>query len=115
MKYRPQVTGLVTGLISGLFGGGGGMVLLPMLRQEKELSHHALFANCVAIIFPVCIISSATYLLGSAVDLRLAAPFLLGGALGGFVGGRLFHSMPPKVLHLAFSGFLFYAGVKYLI
>ena len=115
MKYRSQVTGAVTGLISGLFGGGGGMILLPMLQKEKALSSHALFANCVAIIFPVCIVSSTAYLLSSAVDLRLAAPFLAGGALGGFIGGKLFHSMPPKILYLAFAGFLFYAGVKYLL
>ena len=38
MKYRSQVTGAATGLISGLFGGGGGMILLPMLREEKKLS-----------------------------------------------------------------------------
>ena len=114
MKYRPQVTGIVTGLISGLFGGGG-MVLLPMLRREKSLSSHALFANCVAIIFPVCIVSALAYLLGAALDLRLAAPFLLGGTLGGFIGGRIFHSMPPKILYLAFAAFLFYAGVKYLL
>ncbi len=115
MKYRSAAIGTATGLISGLFGGGGGMVLLPMLKREKDLSHHALFANCVAIIFPVCIVSSAAYLLGSAVDLRLAAPFLAGGALGGFIGGRLFRSMPPKILYFAFSGFLLYAGVKYLL
>ena len=115
MKIRSQVIGAVTGLVSGLFGGGGGMVLLPMLRQEKALSSHELFANCVAIIFPVCLVSSASYILGSAVELRLAAPFLAGGALGGFVGGRIFRSVPPGFLYLAFSGFLFYAGVRYLL
>ncbi len=115
MKYHPKLIGTATGLVSGLFGGGGGMVLLPMLRQEKALSSHALFANCVAIIFPVCIVSSAAYLCSSVVDLRLAAPFLAGGALGGWIGGKLFHSMPPKILYLAFAGFLFYAGVKYLL
>jgi len=115
MNFHPELTGALTGVVSGLFGGGGGMVLLPMLRQKKDLSSHQLFANCVAIIFPVCLVSSAAYLLGSAVDLRLAAPFLLGGALGGFAGGRLFHSMPPKILYLAFSGFLLYAGLRYLL
>ncbi|MBR4870205.1 MAG: TSUP family transporter [Oscillospiraceae bacterium] len=115
MKCSIQIAGMITGLISGLFGGGGGMVLLPMLRRETDLSSHALFANCVAIIFPVCIVSSLAYLLGSAVDLRLAMPFLLGGSLGGFIGGRIFHSMPPKILYLAFAAFLFYAGAKYLL
>ena len=115
MNHPSRLIGTATGLVSGLFGGGGGMVLLPMLRREKELSHHALFANCVAIIFPVCIVSSAAYLLGAAVELRLAAPFLLGGALGGFVGGRIFRSMPPRILYLAFAAFLLYAGVKYLL
>ena len=115
MKYHSQIVGTTTGLISGLFGGGGGMVLLPMLRQQKELSDHALFANCVAIIFPVCLISSVTYLLGAAIDLHLAAPFLAGGALGGLIGGRLFHSMPPKILYCAFIAFLFYGGIKYLL
>ncbi len=115
MQLNLRITGAITGLISGLFGGGGGMVLLPMLRKDKELSPHQLFANCVAIIFPVCVVSSVTYFLGSAIDFRLALPFLAGGALGGFIGGRIFHSMPPKVLQLSFAAFLFYAGVKYLL
>ena len=115
MKVRSQAAGAATGFVSGLFGGGGGMVLLPMLRREKELADHALFANCVAVIFPVCAVSAASYLRGSAVEIRLAAPFLIGGAAGGFIGGRLFRSMPPKILYLAFSGFLFYAGARYLL
>ena len=115
MQNKLPLTGTLTGFISGFFGGGGGMVLLPMLKKETELSSHRLFGNCVAIIFPVCMVSSAAYFLGSATNLSLALPFLLGGAAGGFVGGRIFHSMPPKILHLAFAAFLLYAGVKYLL
>ena len=63
-RWPARIAGTAAGLANGLFGGGGGMVLLPMLS--------------------------------------------------GYVG-KLYGRVSVKWLKWLFAGFLFYAGVKYLL
>ena len=37
-KRKNQIAGLSGGLINGLFGGGGGMVLLPLLTRWRRVA-----------------------------------------------------------------------------
>ena len=87
------LAGALAGFVNGFFGAGGGMVLVPLLRRWCGLEERRAFATCVAVILPLCVVSAAVYVLRRGVDLTLAAPYLLGGLIGGFLGGRLF----PKV------------------
>ena len=48
-----RLAGALGGLVNGVFGGGGGMVLLPLLGRWGDLRPKAVFANCVAVILPV--------------------------------------------------------------
>jgi uncharacterized membrane protein YfcA len=43
-----------------------------------------------------------------------ALPYLLGGLVGGFVGGRLMDKVPVIWLRRIFAAFLLYGGVRYL-
>lgn len=102
------------GIVNGLFGGGGGMVLLPMLSREKSLRGHALFANSIAVMLPVSIVSLAVSAFSAPLPLGEALPFLAGGTVGAIIGGRTFGRVPTKWLRLLFAAFLCYAGVRYL-
>ena len=114
-KWRAGLAGGAAGLANGLFGGGGGMVFLPLMSREGKLSQRQLFATCVAVIFPVCAVSAAVCLLRTELDLGMAAPYLLGGLIGGFLGGRLYGRVSTTLLRRVFGAFLLYAGVKYLL
>ena len=46
---------------------------------------------------------------------RAALPYLAGGLVGGWIGGKLYGRVSVKWLKWLFAGFLFYAGVKYLL
>ena len=107
--------GAATGAANGIFGGGGGMVFLPILSRWGGLSQRKLYATCVGVIFPVCLLSAAVYLLRGGVALAAALPYLAGGLLGGWLGGMLYGKVPTVWLRRIFAGFLFYAGVKYLL
>jgi len=109
------LAGGAAGLANGLFGGGGGMVFLPILSRWGQLSQRKLYATCVAVIFPVCLVSAAIYVLRGEVSLMAALPYLLGGLGGGFLGGKLYGKISTKFLKWLFAAFLFYAGVKYLL
>lgn len=115
-KHWPaRLAGGLAGLANGLFGGGGGMVFLPILSRWGDLSQRKLYATCVGVIFPVCLVSSAVYLLRDGFSLAESLPYLAGGAVGGYFGGKLYGKVPTKLLKWLFAAFLFYAGVKYLL
>jgi len=91
------------------------MVFLPILSRWGNLSQRKLYATCVAVIFPVCLVSAVIYLLRGESSLSTALPYLLGGLAGGFLGGKLYGRISTKLLKWLFAAFLFYAGVKYLL
>lgn len=114
-KRRDGGAAALAGAVNGLFGGGGGMVLLPLLQRQGGLEGRRLFATSLAVIFPMCLVSGAVYLLHGGVSLREAAPYLLGGLAGGALGGVTFQKVPVKFLKAAFAAFLLYGGVRYLL
>ena len=114
-KIPARIAGGAAGLANGLFGGGGGMVFLPILSRFGGLEQRKLYATCVGIIFPVCAVSAGVYLWRGGVSLSTALPYLAGGLIGGWLGGKLYGKVPTKFLKWLFAAFLFYAGVKYLL
>jgi len=91
------------------------MVFLPIVSRWGSLEQRNLYATCVGVIFPICIVSAAVYLLRGDVSLLAALPYLAGGLIGGWLGGKCYGKIPAKLLKWLFAGFLFYAGVKYLL
>lgn len=111
-KYR--LGALAAGVTNGLFGGGGGIPLALLLTKWAGLEEKKAFANCVAVILPMCAVSAAPYYRRAELSLMAALPCLLGGALGGFVGGRIFKKVPDVWLRRVFALFLLYGGARYL-
>lgn len=114
-SFPALLSGGAAGLANGLFGGGGGMVFLPILSRWGTLPPRKLYATCVGVIFPVCLISAGVYAVRGQLDWRAALPYLLGGAAGGILGGQLYEKVSPRWLKGLFAAFLFYAGVRYLL
>ena len=110
-----RIAGGAAGLANGLFGGGGGMVFLPILSRWGTLEARRLYATCVGVIFPVCAVSAVIYLWRGEIRLETALPYLAGGLIGGWLGGKLYGKVSPTVLKWLFAAFLFYAGARYLL
>lgn len=109
---RAALSGGAAGLINGFFGGGGGMLLVPLLSRWSKLGDRRAFATSVAIILPLCVLSSAIYLFRGGLEVSSALPYLLGGALGGILGGKLFKNLNMLWLRRGFALLILYAGVK---
>ena len=90
--WTARLAGAAAGLANGLFGGGGGMVFLPIQSRWGNLSQRK-----------------------RGVSLTESLPYLAGGLIGGFFGGKLYGKISTKFLKWLFAAFLFYAGVKYLL
>ena len=93
-RGRLGVSGALAGAVNGVFGGGGGMVLAPLLGSWCRVEEKRALANCVATILPCCVLSGGVYLLRTGLDWGMALPYLLGGLAGGFLGGKLFTKVP---------------------
>lgn len=106
------MAGGAAGLINGFFGGGGGMVLVPLLVSRCNLSQRQAFATSVAIILPLCTLSAAIYWFRGQLELVAAFPYLLGGLVGGFLGGRLFQGISMTWLRRLFALLILYGGVR---
>ena len=102
-RWKYGLSGAAAGLVSGLFGGGGGTVLVPLLTGWCKTEQKRAFANCVAVIFPLCALSAVIYLLRTGLRLVTALPYLVGGLAGGFVGGKLFGKVSAPWLRRIFG------------
>ena len=111
-KWRYAIAGGLAGMANGLFGGGGGSVLVPVLTGYCRLDQRKAFATSVAVILPLCALSVAVYLLRGGLDLMAALPYLIGGAVGGWAGGKWFKGVKIPWLKRAFGLLLIYGGVR---
>ena len=111
----PATAGGLAGLANGFFGGGGGMILVPLLTSRCGLPQSKAFATSVAVILPLCALSAAIYLFRGKLDLLSALPYLAGGLVGGWIGGRLFKGLDMDKLRKVFALFVLYGGVKSLL
>ena len=113
-KFRSAVAGGAAGLANGFFGGGGGMLLVPLLTRWCGLDQRQAFATSIAVILPLCALSSAIYWLRGGLDFMLALPYLAGGLLGGVLGGRMFKKLNMVWLRRAFALLILYGGARAL-
>lgn len=103
--------GLAAGTVTGLFGGGGGMVLVPLLTLLTSLSDQEIFPASIAVILPICILS---LLLAEVVDIPAAVPYLPGSFLGGILAGKLGKKIPVTWLHRCLGILILWGGFRYL-
>lgn len=108
------IAGLGAGLLNGLFGGGGGLVLIPGLDQLAGVEEDRLFSTSVLVMLPVSLL---TLLLSGPVrelPWEPALPYLLGSAAGGFLAGISGRRIPVLWLHRILGIMLLWGGVRYL-
>lgn len=114
-KWKYWVAGAAAGLTNGFFGGGGGSVLVPVLTRYCKLEQRQAFATSVAVILPLCALSAGIYLFRGGLDIWAALPYLIGGTLGGWAGGKWFKGIKMDWLRRGFGLLLIYGGVRCFI
>lgn len=114
LKKWHIIAGAAAGLCNGFFGGGGGMILIPIMTRFGKVSPQHAFATSIATILPFCILSTVIYFFRGQIDFMLALPYLLGGLVGGFIGGKIFKNMSVTWLRRIFALFILFGGVRAL-
>ena len=108
------LAGVLAGMVNGIFGGAGGMVLIPLLGLWTNTEPESIFPLSVCVMLPVCVLSLWMSSRSSPLPWSDALPYLLGSALGGILAGRLGQRVPTLWLHRIFGILLLWGGVRYL-
>lgn len=112
--FGTAAAGMAAGLVNGLFGGGGGMVLIPILSLFHLQEEDTLFSSSVAIILPICLVSLAAAALSGEIPWQDAIYWLPGSALGGYLAAKFGNRIPVQWLHRGLGVLILYGGIRYL-
>lgn len=111
-RTKYLVTGACAGAANGFFGSGGGLFLVPLFTGWLGMQQKTAFATSVAVIFPLSAVSAAIYFWKGGISLSYAAPYLLGGVVGGILSGLLFSKASVPLQRKAFALLLLWGGVR---
>ncbi len=105
---------MVIGFINGFFGGGGGMICVPLLEKMLHLDNKYSHATAIAVILPISFVSAIIYTLGGHIE---TVPFLtvgIGVLLGGVAGSFLLKFLPSKTIRIIFVFVMLAGGIRLL-
>ena len=113
-KFYMALAGAGVGLINGFFGGGGGMVVLPVLTMLFKYEQKNAHATAIAVILPISVVSAIAYLLGGVEKIfTLDTLFVSVGVMaGGLLGALLLKKINNAWLSKIFAVVMLVAGVK---
>ena len=106
--------GVLAGTVNGIFGGAGGMVLIPLLALWTDAEPESIFPLSVCVMLPVCLVSLWFTAQRTPLPWAEAVPYLIGSAAGGVLAGRFGGRIPTLWLHRIFGAMLLWGGVRYL-
>lgn len=106
--------GLLAGVVNGIFGGAGGMVLIPALQTLTDINEDSLFPMSVSVMLPVCLLSLWLASRTAALPWADALPYLAGSVAGGVLVGLLGRRIPTVWLHQFFGIMILWGGIRYL-
>ena len=112
---KKMLCGVAVGAANSLFGGGGGMLAVPLLNKtgyDEKTAH----ATAILVILPVSLFSFLLYYFRGFYEYSVLIPTAIGVTAGGFLGAKLLGKMPTKTVNLVFAilqalagGFLFFS------
>lgn len=108
----PILAGLAAGAVNGLFGGGGGMVLIPILGLLKQPEDRTVFHSSIAVILPISLISLLATALRTPLPWGHALPWLAGSAVGGYLAAKWGKKIPVLWLHRGLGILMIWGGIR---
>ena len=106
------LTGVATGVANGFFGGGGGMIVVPLMTFLLKMKTKVAHATALAVILPVTIVSATIYIAKGYFDWKIGLPSGAGIVGGGIIGAYLLGKLSSKWVTRIFALVMFAAGVK---
>lgn len=102
------------GVALGLLGGGGSILMLPMLLYVLGLEPRAAIAGSLFVVGVTSLVGVAAHARAGRVRFPIGFLFGTAGMVGAFAGGRLAHWVPPVALLLGFAAMMIVTGAAML-
>lgn len=109
-KITAVFCGVAVGAANSLFGGGGGMLAVPLL-QKTGLDEKRAHATAILVILPISLISFLIYAFRGLSDFTVLIPTALGVIGGGALGAKLLGKLPVRAVNLTFAFLQLAAGI----
>lgn len=113
-SYTVLSLSLLIGLISGFFGGGGGMLCVPLLRA-RGLEPKRAHATALLVILPISIVGAIIYIINGYFDGTAALCAVIGVCLGGLVGAFMLDKLNNAAVSIIFALIMIAIGIKLTI
>lgn len=114
IKIKDIFGGLSLGFVNALFGAGGGMIAVPLIKSKGKTQKEAQ-ASAIGIILPLCVLSAVIYYIKGYYTFSEAIPYLPFSILGAGFGTAVMKKIPDRILRKIFSLFMLYLGVRMVI
>lgn len=123
MKQRKNVVkiiflglgcGVLIGGVNGFFGGGGGMICVPILLL-MGLKNKKAHATAILVMLPISMASAAIYYSFGSINLAQTLWTMLGTVCGATLGAFLLTKTPNRWLAYIFPFVMIAAGVKLIV
>lgn len=112
--FKGLTTGFLTGIANGLFGGGGGMVAVPLLNKTCDYTQKEAHATAIFVIAPICAVTAVVYIICGYAKSYIIIPTSIGTVFGGLIGALLLNKINKKFINYIFITLMLIAGVKML-
>lgn len=109
------VAGAFIGIVNGIFGAGGGMLAVPALSFILGYDEKHAHATAIAVILPLCLVSTVVYLVRGSFDWAAVAPTVVGVVIGGILGAMLLKKLSGDLISFLFYGLMLFAGIKMIV
>ena len=108
------VIGVIVGFVNGFWGGGGGMICVPLLMKlfdDPKKAH----ATTLLVMLPLSIASIIVYAFNGVIEwlnvLKIGAGFVLGGMIGAIV----LKAVNSVWLEFIFAAIIIWSGIRMCI
>lgn len=109
-----SASGLLAGLLAGIMGGGGGIVMLPVLVLVLGFDQHLAQGTSLLVMVPAAGVGASTHWRLGNVETRLLAWIVPGLFMGAYLGASIAHLLDGGVLRAIFSLVLIWTGIRYM-
>lgn len=103
------------GCINGFFGGGGGMLCVPLLEKILHEPTKKAHATAILIILPISIASAIVYLFGGYFSPVQTVVTSVGVVAGGTAGALLLQKLPSFAVGIVFALLMIGVGLRLAI
>ena len=110
-KIEILVLGTIIGVINGFFGGGGGMIVVPLLTNKFGFSQKEAQATAIFVILPISIASSIIYITKNSIDFAVGWSVILGVVIGGVLGALLLKKLNNLIVKSIFTVLMLVGGL----